>query len=66
VDVEAVKVILVLFDITKRPIVCVGTEVIVSVVPVLNCNTSVVAGVVRVGFQFVQTAHEPLFAPCHV
>ncbi|MBI2556041.1 MAG: hypothetical protein HYW13_01200 [Planctomycetes bacterium] len=60
------KVILVLFDRTIRPTVWVGTDVIVRVVPVLNCNTSFVAGVVLVGVQLVSVAHEAASAPCQV
>ena len=60
------KVILVLPDITNSPIVCVGTAVIVFVEPSLNCKMLFVAGVVRVGLQFVGVAQEPLSAPIHV
>jgi hypothetical protein len=43
-----------------------GTAVTVIVVPLLNCIISVVAGVVRVGDQFVLTAQLPPVAPIHV
>src|SRR5947209_8065718 len=40
------------------PIVCVGTAFAVVVAPLLKTSTSFVAGVVRVGVQFVLVAHE--------
>jgi hypothetical protein len=39
-------------------IVCAGTLVTVVVAPLLKTSMSVAAGVVRVGVQFVEVAHE--------
>src|SRR2546423_2008118 len=39
------------------PIVCVGTPVTVVVAPLLKTRMSLVAGVVRVGVQFVEVVH---------
>ena len=52
--------------ISNLPIVSVGTLVTFFVVPSVNCKVSVAAGVVRVGLQFVLTAHEALLAPIQV
>src|SRR5712664_3818877 len=56
----------VLPETVNRPIVCAGTAVTVCVVPLLNASRSFVAGVVRVGVQFVLVAQEPPASWFHV
>jgi hypothetical protein len=61
-----VNVTAVLLEMSNCPIVCVGTEVGVAEPPALNCSTSVAAGVVRVGDQFVETAQDAPALPIQV
>src|SRR6218665_371304 len=60
-----VNVILLLLVTVNDRMVCVGTAVTFSVVPLLNTIISVAAGVVRVGDQFVDTAQLAPVAPIH-
>ena len=54
----ACRVTLVAPETDSCPIVWVGTAVTIVVAPLLNTRTSSTAGVVRVGVQFVEVAHE--------
>ena len=61
------RVIAVLLDTDNCPIVWVaGMPVTVCVVPLLKTSTSFVAGLVRVGVQFVVVAHDPPAVWFHV
>ena len=57
---------LVLFDTVSWPIVCVVTPVAVTVPPPLKNSWSSVAGVLRVGVQFVDVANDALPVALHV